>query len=86
VAQSHVRVSFDAPECTADITANGTVRLLGAIRELGIQLRFYQASSSDMYGRVQEVPQKETTPFWPRSPYGLAKVYSLLNRRMGMVG
>ncbi len=75
-AQSHVRVSFDAPEYTADITGTGTVRLLEAIREVGIQPRFYQASSSEMYGLVQEVPQTETTPFYPRSPYGCAKVYS----------
>jgi len=63
-AQSHVRVSFDAPEYTTDITATGTVRLLEAIREVGIQPRFYQASSSEMFGLVQEVPQKETTPFY----------------------
>jgi GDPmannose 4,6-dehydratase len=75
-AQSHVRVSFDAPEYTTDITATGTVRLLEAIREVGIKPRFYQASSSEMFGKVQEVPQKETTPFYPRSPYGCAKVYS----------
>jgi GDPmannose 4,6-dehydratase len=75
-AQSHVRVSFDSPEYTADITGTGTVRLLEAIRETGIKPRFYQASSSEMYGLVQEVPQKETTPFYPRSPYGCAKVYS----------
>ncbi len=75
-AQSHVRVSFDAPEYTTDITGTGTIRLLEAIRELGIRPRFYQASSSEMYGLVQEVPQKETTPFYPRSPYGCAKVYS----------
>ncbi len=75
-AQSHVRVSFDAPEYTADVTGTGTVRLLEAIREVGIQPRFYQASSSEMYGLVQEVPQKETTPFYPRSPYGCAKMYS----------
>src|SRR6187401_379083 len=75
-AQSHVRVSFDAPEYTADITGTGTVRLLEAIRETGIKPRFYQASSSEMYGKVQEVPQKETTPFYPRSPYGCAKVFS----------
>ena len=75
-AQSHVRVSFDSPEYTADITATGTVRLLEAIRETGLKPRFYQASSSEMYGLVQEVPQKETTPFYPRSPYGCAKVYS----------
>jgi GDPmannose 4,6-dehydratase len=75
-AQSHVRVSFDAPEYTADITGTGTVRLLEAIRETGIKPRFYQASSSEMFGLVQEVPQKETTPFYPRSPYGCAKVFS----------
>src|SRR5207302_2059905 len=75
-AQSHVRVSFDSPEYTTDITATGTVRLLEAIRETGIQPRFYQASSSEMFGMVREVPQKETTPFYPRSPYGCAKVYS----------
>jgi GDPmannose 4,6-dehydratase len=75
-AQSHVRVSFDAPEYTADVTGTGTVRLLEAIREVGLQPRFYQASSSEMYGLVQEVPQKETTPFYPRSPYGCAKMYS----------
>ena len=75
-AQSHVRVSFDVPEYTTDITATGTVRLLEAIREVGIKPRFYQASSSEMFGKVQEVPQTETTPFYPRSPYGCAKVYS----------
>jgi GDPmannose 4,6-dehydratase len=75
-AQSHVRVSFDSPEYTTDITATGTVRLLEAIRETGVKSRFYQASSSEMFGLVQEVPQKETTPFYPRSPYGCAKVYS----------
>jgi GDPmannose 4,6-dehydratase len=74
-AQSHVRVSFDSPEYTADITGSGVIRLLEAIREVGIKPRFYQASSSEMYGLVQEVPQKETTPFYPRSPYGCAKVY-----------
>src|SRR5207248_2175470 len=75
-AQSHVRVSFDSPEYTADITATGTVRLLEAIREVGIQPRFYQASSSEMYGLVREVPQTERTPFYPRSPYGCAKAFS----------
>jgi GDPmannose 4,6-dehydratase len=75
-AQSHVRVSFDAPEYTADITGTGTIRLLEAIRETGIKPRFYQASSSEMYGKVLEVPQTEETPFYPRSPYGAAKVYS----------
>jgi GDPmannose 4,6-dehydratase len=75
-AQSHVRVSFDSPEYTTDITATGAVRLLEAIREVGIKPRFYQASSSEMYGKVREVPQTETTPFYPRSPYGCAKVYA----------
>jgi len=75
-AQSHVRVSFDSPEYTADITGTGTVRLLEAIRQVGIKPRFYQASSSEMFGQVVEIPQKETTPFYPRSPYGAAKVYS----------
>src|SRR5260221_1358423 len=75
-AQSHVRVSFDVPEYTADITATGAVRILEAIRETGISPRFYQASSSEMYGKVQEVPQTEKTPFYPRSPYGCAKVYA----------
>lgn len=75
-AQSHVRVSFDSPEYTADITGTGTVRLLEAIRQVGLKPRFYQASSSEMYGKVQEVPQTETTPFYPRSPYGCAKMYS----------
>jgi GDPmannose 4,6-dehydratase len=75
-AQSHVRVSFDIPEYTADITAVGTIRILEAIRETGIRSRFYQASSSEMYGQAREVPQTEKTPFWPRSPYGVAKVFS----------
>jgi GDPmannose 4,6-dehydratase len=75
-AQSHVRVSFDAPEYTTDITATGAVRLLEAIRETGLKPRFYQASSSEMYGRVQEIPQTEKTPFYPRSPYGCSKVYA----------
>ncbi len=75
-AQSHVRVSFDAPEYTTDITATGTLRLLEAIRETGIRPRFYQASSSEMYGMVRQVPQNESTPFYPRSPYGCAKVFS----------
>lgn len=74
-AQSHVRVSFDMPEYTADVTGLGTLRILDAIREVGIKPKFYQASSSEMFGLVQEVPQKETTPFYPRSPYGCAKVY-----------
>ncbi|MGO8676445.1 MAG: GDP-mannose 4,6-dehydratase [Limisphaerales bacterium] len=75
-AQSHVRVSFDSPEYTADIVATGTVRLLEAIRETGIRPRFYQASSSEMFGRVRETPQTEGTPFYPRSPYACAKVFS----------
>ena len=74
-AQSHVRVSFDIPEYTADVTGVGTIRILEAIRESGVKPRFYQASSSEMYGKVQAVPQTETTPFWPRSPYGCAKVF-----------
>lgn len=76
-AQSHVRVSFDVPESTGDIVGLGTQRILEAIRETGLnkKVRYYQASSSEMYGKVQEVPQTETTPFWPRSPYGCAKVY-----------
>jgi GDPmannose 4,6-dehydratase len=75
-AQSHVRVSFDCPEYTSDITATGTVRLLEAIRETGARPRFYQASSSEMFGLVREAPQTERTPFYPRSPYGCAKVFS----------
>jgi GDPmannose 4,6-dehydratase len=75
-AQSHVRVSFDSPEYTTDITATGAVRLLEAIRETGIKPRFYQASSSEMYGKVRSVPQDENTPFHPRSPYACAKVYA----------
>jgi len=75
-AQSHVRVSFDIPEYTGDVTGLGTLRILDAIRESGVKTRFYQASSSEMFGKVQEVPQKETTPFYPRSPYGCAKMYA----------
>jgi GDPmannose 4,6-dehydratase len=75
-AQSHVRVSFDIPEYTGDVTGLGTLRILEAIRETGVKAKFYQASSSEMYGKVQEVPQRETTPFYPRSPYGVAKVYA----------
>ncbi|MEI7733764.1 MAG: GDP-mannose 4,6-dehydratase [Verrucomicrobiota bacterium] len=75
-AQSHVRVSFDSPEYTTDITATGAVRLLEAMRETGVPARFYQASSSEMYGKVREVPQTEATPFYPRSPYACAKVYA----------
>jgi GDPmannose 4,6-dehydratase len=75
-AQSHVRVSFDIPEYTADVTGIGTIRILEAIREAAVKTRFYQASSSEMFGKVQEVPQTERTPFWPRSPYGVAKVFA----------
>ncbi len=75
-AQSHVRVSFDIPEYTGDVTALSTVRILEAIRETGMKSRFYQASSSEMFGKVQELPQRETTPFYPRSPYGVAKLYA----------
>lgn len=77
-AQSHVAVSFDSPEYTADVDAIGTLRLLEAIRLLGLErtTRFYQASTSELYGLVQEIPQKETTPFYPRSPYGVAKLYA----------
>jgi GDPmannose 4,6-dehydratase len=75
-AQSHVRVSFDIPEYTGDVTAVGTTRILEATRKAAAKARFYQASSSEMYGLVQETPQRETTPFYPRSPYGAAKAYS----------
>lgn len=75
-AQSHVRVSFDVPEYTADVDAVGTLRLLESIRTHCPAARFYQASSSELFGKVLETPQKETTPFWPRSPYGCAKAYA----------
>ena len=75
-AQSHVRISFDIPDYTADVTGIGTLRMLDAIRETGVKTRFYQASSSEMFGKVQETPQTETTPFYPRSPYGVAKLYA----------
>lgn len=77
-AQSHVAVSFESPEYTADVDAMGTLRLLEAIRFLGLEkkTRFYQASTSELYGLVQEIPQKETTPFYPRSPYAVAKMYA----------
>ncbi len=77
-AQSHVAVSFESPEYTADVDAMGTLRLLEAIRILGLEkkTRFYQASTSELYGLVQEIPQKESTPFYPRSPYGVAKLYA----------
>jgi len=75
-AQSHVRVSFDIPEYTSDVTGVATIRILEAIREAGLRSRFFQASSSEMFGKVQQTPQTEKTPFWPRSPYGVAKVFS----------
>ena len=75
-AQSHVRVSFDIPEYTSDVTGVGTIRILEAIREAELRSRFYQASSSEMFGKAQQTPQTEKTPFWPRSPYGVAKVFS----------
>jgi GDPmannose 4,6-dehydratase len=75
-AQSHVRVSFDIPEYTGDVTAVGTARILEATRKAAPKTRFYQASSSEMFGLIRETPQRETTPFYPRSPYGAAKVYS----------
>lgn len=74
-AQSHVKVSFEVPEYTAEVDAVGTLRFLDAIRETGLKTKFYQASTSELYGKVQEIPQKETTPFYPRSPYGVAKLY-----------
>ncbi|MEX0326406.1 MAG: GDP-mannose 4,6-dehydratase [Puniceicoccaceae bacterium] len=77
-AQSHVKVSFDVPEYTAEVDAVGTLRFLDAIKEVGLKdkVRFYQASTSELYGKVQAVPQDETTPFYPRSPYGVAKLYA----------
>jgi GDPmannose 4,6-dehydratase len=75
-AQSHVRVSFDMPEYTGDVTGLSTTRILEAVRDICPKAKFYQASSSEMFGKVQETPQKETTPFYPRSPYGCAKVYA----------
>jgi GDPmannose 4,6-dehydratase len=75
-AQSHVKVSFDIPEYTAEVVGVGVVRLLEATRELGLEARFYQASSSELYGKAQQVPQTETTPFYPRSPYAAAKAYA----------
>ena len=74
-AQSHVRVSFDVPEYSADADALGVLRLLDAVRETEVNARFYQASTSELFGLVQEVPQRETTPFYPRSPYAVAKLY-----------
>ncbi len=75
-AQSHVRVSFDIPEYTGDVTALSAARILDALRETGVTARFYQASSSEMFGKVRAIPQNETTPFYPRSPYGASKVYA----------
>ncbi|MFW6414617.1 MAG: GDP-mannose 4,6-dehydratase [Verrucomicrobiota bacterium] len=75
-AQSHVKVSFEVPEYTAETDAVGTLRLLDAIKDVGLRCRFYQASTSELYGKVQEIPQSETTPFYPRSPYGAAKLYA----------
>lgn len=75
-AQSHVKISFEIPEHTANVTGLGTLRLLDAIHELGLKSKFYQAGSSEMFGKVVETPQRETTPFYPRSPYGAAKLYA----------
>jgi GDPmannose 4,6-dehydratase len=75
-AQSHVAVSFEVPEYTADVDATGTLRILDAIKDTGIKPRFYQASTSELFGKVQEVPQSEKTPFYPRSPYSVAKLYA----------
>ena len=75
-AQSHVQVSFEVPEYTAEVDGIGTLRFLDAIREVGIKTKFYQASTSELYGKVQEIPQTENTPFYPRSPYGVAKLYA----------
>jgi len=80
-AQSHVKVSFDVPEYTAEVTGVGAVRLLEAMRELGLDARFYQASSSELFGKAQEIPQTETTPFYPRSPYAAAKAYAFFITR-----
>ncbi|HQI50367.1 MAG TPA: GDP-mannose 4,6-dehydratase, partial [bacterium] len=75
-AQSHVKVSFELPEYTAETDAMGTLRFIDAIKETGLATRFYQASTSELYGKVQAIPQSETTPFYPRSPYGVAKLYA----------
>jgi len=75
-AQSHVKVSFEVPEYTAEVDGIGVLRFLDAIKEMGIKTKFYQASTSELYGKVQEVPQTENTPFYPRSPYGVAKQYA----------
>ncbi len=74
--QSHVKVSFEVPEYTSEVDGIGTLRFLDAIRETGVDTKFYQASTSELYGRVQEIPQTETTPFYPRSPYAAAKLYA----------
>jgi len=75
-AQSHVQVSFEVPEYTADVDAMGTLRFIDAIKETGLKTKFYQASTSELYGKVRQVPQNENTPFYPRSPYGVAKLYA----------
>ena len=75
-AQSHVKVSFEVPDYTAQVDALGTLRFLDAIRETQLDTKFYQASTSELYGKVQETPQSETTPFYPRSPYAVAKLYA----------
>jgi len=80
-AQSHVKVSFEIPEYTAEVTALGPIRILDAMRELDLSAKFYQASSSEMYGKALEVPQTETTPFYPRSPYGTAKAFAFYATR-----
>jgi GDPmannose 4,6-dehydratase len=80
-AQSHVKVSFDVPEYTAEVTGVGAVRVLEAMRELGLEARFYQASSSELFGKAVEVPQTESTPFYPRSPYAAAKAYAFFITR-----
>jgi GDPmannose 4,6-dehydratase len=80
-AQSHVKVSFEIPEYTGDVTGLGTLRLLEGIREVGLKTRFYQASSSELYGKVVETPQRESTPFYPRSPYAAAKAYAFYMTR-----
>jgi GDPmannose 4,6-dehydratase len=82
-AQSHVKVSFEIPEYTGQVDALGTLRILEAVRLLGMEnkTRIYQASTSEMFGKVQEIPQKETTPFYPRSPYGVAKLIWILDRQ-----
>ncbi len=85
-AQSHVQVSFEVPEYTAEVDGIGTLRFLDAIKETGVNTRFYQASTSELYGKVQEIPQTEKTPFYPRSPYAAAKLYSywiVVNYREG---